>query len=142
MKYKTKNRVSYIIVFLLLVFVVGIVVFVVQGADGTSAGGMRVRVNGRNVGNGSELVLKINEPMDFSVEDLFGNKLEDYTVSILPFVTGDNDFDVIAGRDVYKFSDLKDLSKGFQLSIESGKFTLTNRSEERRVGKECEPRWL
>ena len=64
--------------------------------------------------------------MEFSVEDKFGSKLEDYTVSVVPNVPDDNDVDVIVGRDVYRFSDVRNLIEGFDFEIEEGKFTITN----------------
>ena len=125
-RYTTKNIASYIGMLLVLLILIVAILFVLKGIGGTSDGGLRVKVNGQNVGNGSEITLKINEPIEFTVENFLGGKVEDYTVAIVPDVPNGRDFDVIVGQDSYKFSELKDLSKGFDINVDSNKFTLKN----------------
>lgn len=126
MKNKTKNVMSYIGVVLLFLILIGAVYMIIHGTDGTSVGGLRVKVNGQNVGNGSEITLKINDPIEFTVSNVLGGKVEDYTIAIVPDVPNGRDFDVICGKDSYKFSEIKDLSKGFEINVEGNKFTLKN----------------
>ena len=108
MRYKTKKRISYMLIVLLFIIGTGLIFFFVQNVNAMSDG-IIVKVGDRELENGEEFILNFNE-----------------AVSITPNVTSDNDFDVIAGRESYKYSELKDLSKGFELNIESGKFTLKN----------------
>lgn len=125
MRYKTKKKVSYILIVLFLIIAIGLIFFFVQNANAMSDG-IIVKVGGRELENGEELILNFNEEMEFVVEDKLGSKLEGYAVSITPNVTSDNDFDVIASRESYRYSEIKDLCKGFDLNIESGKFILKN----------------
>ncbi len=125
MRYKTKKRISYMLIVLLFIIGTGLIFFFVQNVNAMSDG-IIVKVGDRELENGEEFILNFNEDIEFVVEDKLGSKLEGYAVSITPNVTSDNDFDVIAGRESYKYSELKDLSKGFELNIESGKFTLKN----------------
>lgn len=128
MRYKTKNIVSYIVIFLVFIIVIGVICVLLSDVGNTpiSSSAIRVKVNGEYLGTGSEILLKIDELMEFSVEYKFGSKLEDYTVSVVPNVPDDNDVDVIVGRDVYRFSDVRNLIEGFDFEIEEGKFTITN----------------
>lgn len=125
MRYKTKKKVSYILIVLFLIIAIGLIFFFVQNANAMSDG-IIVKVGGRELENGEELILNFNEDLEFIIEDKLGSKLNGYTVSITPNVMSDNDFDIIAGREVYKYSELKDLSAGFELKIDSGKFTIKN----------------
>lgn len=125
MRYKTKKKISYILIVLFLMIGIGLIFFFVQNAN-AMADGFIVKVGGRELENGEELILNFNEDLEFIVEDNLGSKLDGYTVSITPNVTIDNDFDVIAGREAYKYSELKDLSAGFEFKVERGKFTIKN----------------
>lgn len=129
MKSKTNKISSYIAIFILLLLVIGITFVLIQGINGDLIGGLKVKINGKAVGNGTELILKIDEPIEFTVENVLGSKLEGYSVSITPYISKENDFDCIVGRDVYRFSELKDLSKGFDVTIDGEKIRLNNTLE-------------
>ncbi len=125
-RYTTKNIASYIGMLLVLLILIVAILFVTKGIGGTSDGGLRVKVNGQNVGNGSEIVLRINDPIEFTIGNALGGKVENYTIAIVPDVPKDRDFDVICGKELYKFSEIKDLSKGFDIKVVGNKFTLKN----------------
>lgn len=126
-KSKIGQVVSYIVILLVIVAVIGVFAYFTNGFT-TDFKTFYVSVNGKDVMiSGSGYVVTTKEPLTVDVKYTFGafNKDESkgYSVKIVPNKT-DEDFDFSVDGETRFFGDEKDLTNGFVIDKQEKSFTV------------------
>lgn len=121
---KVSKVLTYILIFLVIVGVLGFVAYFTNGFTGDFKE-FYVNVDGKNVlAEESGVMLSADAPLTANVKYTFGAFSDDisgYHLAVLPAT----DFDFTVDGEAHKFADEKDLSAGFEITEGEEEFTLT-----------------
>ena len=129
-KSKIGQVVSYIVILLVIVAVIGVFAYFTNGFT-SDFKTFYVSVNGKDVmttANG--YVVTPQEPLSVDVKYTFAfnqSETKGYSVKIVPNKT-DEDFDFSVDGETHRFGDEKDLSSGFIIDKQEKSFTVTPKS--------------
>jgi len=126
-KTKIGQVVSYIVILLVIVAVIGVFAYFTNGFT-SDFKTFYVSVNGKDVmTSGSGYVITPQEPLSVDVKYTFAfnqSETKGYSVKIVPNKT-DEDFDFSVDGETHYFGDEKDLSNGFIIDKQEKSFTVT-----------------
>ena len=121
---KVGKVITYILIFLVIVGVLGFVAYFTNGFTGDFKE-FYVNVDGKNVLSETKgVMLAADAPLSANVKYTFGAVSKDisgYHLAVLPAT----DFDFTVDGEAHKFADEKDLSAGFEITEGEEEFTLT-----------------
>lgn len=126
-KTKIGQVVSYIVILLVIVAVIGVFAYFTNGFT-SDFKTFYVSVNGKDVMTSSSgYVITPQEPLSVDVKYTFAfnqTETKGYSVKIVPNKT-DEDFDFSVDGETHYFGDEKDLSNGFVIDKQEKSFTVT-----------------
>ncbi len=126
-KSKIGQVVSYIVILLVIVAVIGVFAYFTNGFT-SDFKTFYVSVNGKDVmTSGSGYVITPQEPLSVDVKYTFAfnqSETKGYSVKIVPNKT-DEDFDFSVDGETHYFGDEKDLTNGFVIDKQEKSFTVT-----------------
>lgn len=126
-KTKIGQVVSYIVILLVIVAVIGVFAYFTNGFT-SDFKTFYVSVNGKDVMTSSSgYVITPQEPLSVDVKYTFAfnqSETKGYSVKIVPNKT-DEDFDFSVDGETHYFGDEKDLSNGFVIDKQEKSFTVT-----------------
>ena len=126
-KSKIGQVVSYIVILLVIVAVIGVFAYFTNGFT-SDFKTFYVSVNGKDVmTSGSGYVVTPSEPLKVDVKYTFAfnqSETKGYSVKIVPNKT-DEDFDFSVDGETHYFGDEKDLTNGFVIDKQEKSFTVT-----------------
>lgn len=120
---KLITAIFYIVLVLVIAGVAGFILKLTNGGTDSFKFFYLENENGDVYGSSDSVKLSCTEETKFTVKYTFANS-KSYSVKVVPNVTEETDFEYTVDGEVYKFSDIKDLTEVFKVKLYDDYFTV------------------